>query len=144
MRPFSLLLIPVLALAGCAGEPPAAEERPPDGEMAETIELPVNGFFLPPFGSTVPVRVVATFEVLEGGPIDAWLATGETCRQYGQRSFDATISRLNATSGALEGRFGAADHCLILDNAGFATGEAQPTGPVKLRYAIRVWEEGPA
>lgn len=140
MRLAVLLVVPLLLLAGCSEAPePAATERPA-GQNSETMEIPMDGFYKPAFGGAVPVRVEVEFTVDEGGPIDVFLATGEACAQFGARGFNASAEAFAAKQGLLEARLPAGDHCLILDNAGFAAGAAKPTGPVTVTYRIRVWE----
>lgn len=141
MRIAPLLLVVCLLLSGCAGAPDPAARETFAGETEATQTLPPDGFYLPPFGSLVPVRAEVTFEVAPGEAIDVWLATGEMCGKFGYRDFEGVARKLNATSGVLDARLPAGDHCLVLDNAGFAMGEAEPSGLVTVRYRIRLWEQ---
>lgn len=130
----------MLALAGCAS-PAALLEPAADGHQEDILDLETGGFAAPSFGAYSNIRVRATFEVLEGGPIDVWLGDQAMCASYGQRTFVAAAEALNVRNGTLEARFPAGPDCLLIENGPFAKGQANATGPVRVRYSIDVWEE---
>lgn len=143
MRPLLAAAL-VALLAGCADAPGDAptiptEGRDPDGSIDETISIQHEGFALPNFGGPERMLARVTLDVVDGGPIDAWVATMAHCAMYGQRGFEAEAEQLAFTNVTFEVTLPRGDHCLVLDNAGFAKGKAAPSGDVDVRYRIDVW-----
>lgn len=106
----------------------------------DTLTLEEQGIAAPPFGALFPMHVVATFQVLEGGPVDVWLTNKSECSRFGLRDFAPAARATGERAGRLVADLPQGDGCLILDNADFAMGRAASTGNVTLRYAIEVWE----
>lgn len=136
MRPAFPLLALALLLPGCADP----YDRAPDQSSADEWTLEPGSFYLPSFDTGGEARVRAHVEVLDGEPVDAFLATGAECEEYpvpGEFTPSATL--LSSRNGTLEADLPAGRACLALDNHDFAPGTSPGNGTVRVAYRIEVW-----
>ncbi len=98
--------------------------------------LAAESFFLASLGLARPSHVRVELRVVEGGPIDAWLA--EECAGYSGGALRAVDVALGVTAATFEGDVDAGG-CVPLDNASGPPGATSPAGAVRVNYTISVW-----
>jgi hypothetical protein len=135
--PFPLLVSLTLLVPGCAGDPYARE---PDQSAADEWTLEPNSFYLPSFEPRGKAHVRAHVSVLEGGPVDAFLASGQACFDYPTDLFRPAAMLASVTNGTMEADLPAGRACLVLDNHDFAPGTSPGNGTARVSYRIEVWE----
>lgn len=143
--PLRLLLAPLALLlaAGCA-EPapaPAPFEGEPDDATSHEVTLEPSSFYTAQLDLARPAHVRGTVEVLEGGPIDAWLAAGAECQAFQQGAFSPLAQSLATRNATLEAQVPRGLVCMPFDNDAMEMGEAAPEGPVRVRFSLSVWYE---
>lgn len=136
MRAAPLLLVLALLAAGCArptelGEPEQASEA--------TQRLEFDSYYQANFDVPTRSHVRITVNVTSGGPIDVWLASGVSCGDWLQPSFQPAATLFGVTNGTLELDVPAGSVCLPLDNADIAPGPTSPQGDVVVQYRIETW-----
>lgn len=131
MRTAALLLVALLA--GC-GSPTYVGE--PDQRASYEQPLATESFFIANLGLSQPSHVRVEVRVVEGGPIDAWLA--EDCRGFAGGELRYLDRAMGVTNATLEGDLGSGG-CVPLDNASGGLGETAPGGAARVNYTISVW-----
>lgn len=128
-----------LLLAGC-GAPSDPYARAPDQSSADEWTLEPGSFYLPSFDLPEASRVRATVTVLDGEPVDAFLAAGAECGDYpSPGAFTPAAMLLSARNGTLEADLPAGHACLALDNHDFPPGTSPGNGTVRVAYRIEAW-----
>lgn len=139
LLPFLLVALLVAStLAGCAERDPYA--RSPDEESGDSWTLEPRSYYQPSFERAGPMHVRATISVLQGGPIDVFLAHGDECGEYPNGVFDPAARLLGAAEGTLEADLPAGKSCLVLDNHEAPIGRSPGDATVRVSYLIQVWD----
>lgn len=99
-----------------------------------------GSFYQPTFEARGKAHVRAHVQVLEGEPIDAFLASGSGCLDYPTEDFRPASSALSTVNGTMEMDFDGGRACLILDNHDFPPGTSAGNATARVAYRIEMWE----
>lgn len=130
------LLLLAAALAGCST---TLTDLPPDESQEDVVRLERESFYVATFDVPRASHVRVTVNVTDGGPIDAFVASGDACGTFSSRGFEPVETLANVTDAVMDAEVAAGPACVPLDNAVLPYGEASPADEVEVSYRIEVW-----
>lgn len=114
------------------------EEQPfSDHRQSGAVELGQGEYTVFTFRNEEPVELQYAFEVVEGGPIDAFVMNADAFEGYQASErigLSAETTVQGSTGESISGRLPAGEHVLVFDNTPY--GNTTPAGTVRLLYGI--------